>query len=88
MTLSLQQHSTFFSWMKKSITLDKAVLRGYDEKGKQDALFAVAVLKKYKANVHVFTDAIVDFWPLPKRVMERYHFNEVEQLNEWLDDMG
>ena len=83
-----QQYSTLFSLMKKNSTLDKAALRGYDEKSKQDALNAVAILQKYKTNVHDFTDAIVDFWPLPRKVMERYHFDDVEQLNEWLDDMA
>jgi hypothetical protein len=88
MVLSLQQKVSFFSSIKKNLSLDKAELRGHDEAGKQDALNAVAILQKYKTNVHDFTDGIVDFWPLPRRVMERYHFDDVDQLNEWLDDMS
>ncbi|MCK5829709.1 MAG: hypothetical protein KAH20_05355 [Methylococcales bacterium] len=87
MVLSRQAKQSFFSWVKKHLLLDRAELRGHDDVSKQDALNAVTILKKYKTNVHDFTDGIVDFWPLPKRVMERYHIDDVDQLNEWLDDI-
>ncbi|MFW5444250.1 MAG: hypothetical protein ACKE51_08105 [Methylococcaceae bacterium] len=88
MSLLFQQKNSFFSRVKENKSLDKAELLGHDEASKQNALNAVAILQKYKTNVHEFTDGIVDFWPLPKRVMERYHFDDVEQLNEWLDGMS
>ncbi|SMG62130.1 hypothetical protein BMETH_01_9 [methanotrophic bacterial endosymbiont of Bathymodiolus sp.] len=43
---------------------------------------------EYKTKVHDFTDEIVEFWALPKQIMERYQFDNVEQLNEWLDTLS
>jgi len=86
MSLSLQIFPSFFSQIKHSGNLASAVLSGHDEESKQEALEAIDILVKYKTTVHEFTDGIVDFWPLPRRVMDRYQFSDVEQLNEWLDD--
>ena len=88
MTSLLQFHNTLFSQMKTNVTLATSQLRDHDEAGKQNALDAVDILIKYKSTVHDFTDEIIEFWPLPKRVMERYHFDDAEQLNEWLDDLS
>jgi len=63
-------------------------LSGHNEASKQGARLAVDLLKQYKSKCNEFTDAIVDFWPLPREVMERYQINDVEELNEWLDDQG
>jgi len=87
MSLSLQIFPSFFSsQLKHSHNLAAALLSGHDESSKNEALEAIDILMKYKATVHEFTDEIVEFWPLPRRIMERYHFSDVEQLNEWLDD--
>ena len=86
MSLSLQILPSFFSQLKHKGGLATALLSGHDEESKNEALDAVDILIKYKATVHEFTDEIVEFWPLPRRIMERYHFGDVEQLNEWLDD--
>lgn len=88
MILSVQQENSFLSRIKRNLSLDKAELRSHDQAGKQYALDAVAILQEYKTNVHDFTDGIVDFWLLPKKVMDRYHFDDVDQLNEWLDGMS
>lgn len=86
--ISLQKTGDLiFSWIKGNISPDTAELRDHSEEGKTDALCAVAILQEYKTNVHDFTDAIIDFWELPKKVMERYHFDDVDELNEWLDEM-
>jgi len=63
-------------------------LQNHDELGKQHAVDAVNILIKYKKTVHEFTEDIIDFWPLPKRVMTRYQLDNAEQLNEWLDDLS
>lgn len=63
-------------------------LRGYDSTGKQEALDSVKILIKYKSTVHSFTDSIVAHWSLPQRVMERYSIDDVDQLNDWLDDLS
>ena len=87
--VSLQKNGNLvFLWIKKNISLDKSALSDYSEEGKEDALCAVAILQNYKSNVHDFTDDIVNFWSLPERVMARYHFNDVDELNEWLDNMS
>ncbi|MCF7970894.1 MAG: hypothetical protein K9L22_06980 [Methylococcaceae bacterium] len=86
MSLSLKVFPSFCSQIKHSGNLATALLSGHDEDSRNEALDAVDILIKYKATVHEFTDEIVEFWPLPRRVMERYRFSDVEQLNEWLDD--
>ena len=83
-----QLHQTFFSHRRETETLATSHLLGHDEASKQHALEAVKILIKYKASVHDFTDEIIEHWTLPKRVMLRYHFDEVEQLNEWLDNIS
>lgn len=77
---------SFFSHKRE--TLATSDLLAHDEFGKQEAQHAVDILIKYKSEVHEFTDDIVAFWPLPQKVMARYHINDVDQLNEWLDDFG
>jgi len=61
-------------------------LLGHDKLSKQYAIDAVNILIQYKKNVHEFNDVIIDFWPLPQRVMQRYQFDTAEQLNSWLDN--
>lgn len=85
---SSQLHASLFSRISKKVDLAANQLRDHDESGKYDALAAVDILLKYKATVHEFTDEIIEFWPLPQRVMERYHFDDAEQLNDWLDDLN
>ncbi len=82
--------TSFFSRIKETVGLAKSQLQlqGHDDASKQDALDAVDILVQYKATVHEFTDEIVAFWPLPRRVMERYHFDDTDQLNEWLDNIS
>ncbi len=80
--------TSFFSRIKETVGLAKSQLQGHDDASKQDALDAVDILVQYKATVHEFTDEIVEFWPLPRRVMERYHFDDADQLNEWLDNIS
>lgn len=82
MSLSLQ----IFPQIKHSGNLGSALLSGHDEESKQEALAAIDILVRYKTIVHEFTDEIVSFWPLPRRIMDRYQFSDVEQLNDWLDD--
>ena len=77
---------SFFSRKRESLATSD--LLAHDEMGKQEAQDAVDVLVKYKSKVHDFTDEIVAFWPLPQKVMTRYHINDVDQLNEWLDDFS
>lgn len=81
-----QFHPSLFS--HKTETLAASHLLGHDEADKQQALEAIKILIKYKSTVHDFTDEIVEYWSLPKRVMLRYHIDGVEQLNEWLDDFS
>ncbi|OQK17381.1 hypothetical protein AU255_05740 [Methyloprofundus sedimenti] len=89
MTLSLQQFSSqLFSTKRKNSSLANAQLHGHDMANKHDALEAVDILVKYKTTVHEFTDEIIEFWPLPRRIMERYQFDDAEQLNEWLDKLS
>lgn len=88
MTSATQIYSTLFSQMRKTDNLASNQLRDHDEAGKDDALAAVDILIKYKSTVHEFTDEIIEFWPLPRRVMDRYHFDDVDQLNDWLDRMA
>jgi hypothetical protein len=68
-------------------TLATSQLIGHDETSKQLVYQAVELLLKYKSTVHEFTDEIIDFWSLPRRVMTRYQFDDAEQLNEWLDNL-
>ncbi len=79
-------YNSLFSQARKS-SLSASNLTDYDKASKQDALAAVDILIKYKATVHEFTDEIIEFWPLPRRIMDRYHFDDAEQLNEWLDSL-
>lgn len=85
---SLQQDNTLWSWINTRFTLNRSMLQGHNEEAKQDAVDAVEILQKYKTNVHEFTEEIVNFWSLPRKIMDRYSFDDVEQLNEWLDDMS
>ena len=80
-----QIYNSLFSQANKKATLSSSHLVDFDEAGKQDALAAVDILIRYKSTVHDFTDEIIEFWALPRRIMERYHFDDAEQLNEWLD---
>ena len=84
MTSLLHFYRTFFI-QKNFILAADSQLVGHDNSSKQDALDAVDILVDYKTGVHEFTDEIVEFWSLPKKVMERYHFDDAEQLNDWLD---
>ena len=89
MTLSLQKFSShFFSSKRKTGSLATAQLLGHDLTSKHDAIEAVDILVKYKTTVHDFTDEIIEFWSLPRRIMERYQFDDVEQLNEWLETLS
>lgn len=83
-----QLHARLFSQVRKKGNLVTNQLRDHDQAGKYDALAAVDILLKYKATVHEFTDEIIEFWPLPRRVMDRYHFDDAEQLNDWLDNFN
>ena len=80
-----QIYNSLFSQANKKVSLSSSHLVDYDETGKLDALAAVDILIRYKSTVHDFTDEIIEFWSLPRRIMERYHFDDAEQLNEWLD---
>jgi len=82
----IQQCNPAHSTVAETGMLAANLLSGHDKASKKSALQAVEILKEYKLNVHEFTDDIIDFWSLPKRVMERYHFGDVTELNEWLDD--
>lgn len=88
MTSLLQHCNSLFSQSKQTTSLGASQLQTHDEAGKQDALDAVNILIKYKSTVHEFTDEIINFWPLPQKVMDRYHFDDAEQLNEWLDNLS
>jgi hypothetical protein len=77
---------SFFSNNKETGTLATAQWQGHDITSKFDALDAIDALVIYKETVHEFTDEIIDFWSLPRRIMERYQFDDAEELNEWLDD--
>jgi len=68
-------------------TLATSLLIGHDEISKQYVHQAVDLLIEYKSTVHDFTDEIVGFWPLPQRIMDRYQFDDAEQLNEWLENL-
>ncbi len=80
-------YNKFFTRLEPS-QLASSQLRSYDQLGKQEALDAIDILIKYKSTVHAFTNSIVDYWSLPQRVMERYGINDVDQLNDWLDDLS
>lgn len=84
--LSTSQFAELFSF-KKKVNLASNQLSDHDDEGKHDALLAVDTLLTYKTTVHDFTDEIITFWPLARRVMERYDFDDAEQLNEWLDNL-
>jgi len=84
MTSLLHFYRTFFTQKKSTLAADSQLV-GYDSSNKQEALDAVDVLVDYKTSVHEFTDEIVAFWSLPKKVMERYSLDDAEQLNDWLD---
>ena len=88
MELSLEGKQSWGAWIKTRFTLSRSALQGHDDKGKQDALYAVDILIKYKKDVQNFTDEIVEAWALPRKVMDRYSFDDVEQLNEWLDSLS
>ncbi|WP_428355831.1 hypothetical protein [Methyloprofundus sp.] len=89
MTLSIQQiYSQLFSKAPETSSLADAELLGHDLSSKHDALEAIDVLVKYKTTVHDFTDEIIAAWPLPRRIMDRYQFEDAEQLNDWLDTLS
>jgi len=79
-----QRYHSIFSTETGGMTTN--LLRGHDEASKQEARQAVNILKQYKLKCHEFTEEIIELWPLPRKVMERYQINDVEALNEWLDD--
>ena len=83
-----QVYTSIFSKTKKNSSLSASPLTNFDETDKQNALDAVDILIRYKSTVHDFTDEIIEFWPLPRRIMDRYHFDDAEQLNEWLDGIS
>ncbi|NOQ63402.1 MAG: hypothetical protein GQ582_02680 [Methyloprofundus sp.] len=85
MSLIQQYKATYFTAIETGI-LATSSLSGHDKASKERALQAIEILKEYKLNVNQFTDDIIDFWSLPKKVMERYHFSDVTELNEWLDE--
>lgn len=89
MTLSILQFSKYFSLNKQDVKpLAQAQLLGHDSSNKLDALEAIDILLRYKTTVHDFTDEIIEFWSLPRRIMERYQFDDAEQLNEWLESFS
>lgn len=77
--------SHLFSGHKSSLA--SASLKNHDDLGKHQALQAVDLLIDYKTNVHDFTDEIVSFWPLPQKIMDRYHIHSADELNDWLENM-
>lgn len=88
MALSLRQFSSsFFSNREEVNPLATAQLQGHDSTSKHDALEAIDILVKYKNTVHDFTDEIIEFWSLPRHIMERYQFDDADQLNEWLESL-
>ena len=88
MTLLSNIYNSLFTQMKQNSSLSSSLLAEHDEVGKQDALEAVDILIRYKSTVQDFTDEIIEFWPLPRRIMDRYHFDDAEQLNEWLEGIS
>ena len=88
MILLLENENPVLSWIEKNFRSSHSELRGHDKNTKEGALYAVKILQVYKKDVHCFTDEIVESWYLPRQVMDRYHFDDVEQLNEWLDDLS
>lgn len=89
MALSLRQFSShFFSNKHELNPHSNSQLQGHDLTSKLDALEAVDILVTYKTTVHDFTDEIIEFWPLPKRIMDRYQFDDADQLNEWLESLS
>ena len=88
MTLLSKIYSSIFAKNKQNTDLSASHLTEHNEAGKQDALDAIDILIEYKSTVQEFTDEIIEFWPLPRRIMERYHFEDAEQLNEWLDNLA
>lgn len=85
MTSLSQIFDSHFSQTNKNASLSASHLIDHDDASKQNALDAVDILIRYKSTVHDFTDEIIEFWPLPRKIMDRYRFDDVEQLNEWLD---
>ncbi len=83
-----QIYNSLFIHTNKKISLSSSRLVNYDEASKLDAIAAVDILIRYKSTVHEFTDEIIAFWALPRKVMERYRFDDAEQLNEWLDGIS
>ena len=83
-----QIYNSLFSQANKKACLSTSSLIEHDAAGKQSALDAVDILIRYKTTVHEFTDDIIEFWPLPRRIMDRYHFDDAEQLNEWLEGLS
>ncbi|MCK5870436.1 hypothetical protein BMR07_04285 [Methylococcaceae bacterium CS1] len=77
--------SLFLQKKQGSTSLASDLLQGHDSTSKHDALEAIDILVRYKTTVHDFTDEIIEFWPLPRLIMQRYQFDDAEQLNEWLD---
>jgi len=74
------------SGVSSQYSMNKNSLQGYSTCDQQDVLAAIDVLIQYKKTVHDFTDAIIDFWSLPQKIMQRYRFSDAEELNEWLDN--
>lgn len=85
MTSLSQFFNPLFSKAKEQTSLSSSRLINHDKASKLEALTAVDILIQYKSTVHEFTDEIIAFWALPRKVMDRYHFDDAEQLNEWLD---
>jgi hypothetical protein len=80
----IQRDHSFFSPETTHASLVATLLSGHDQASKKSAQHAVDILKKCKSTVHEFTDEIIDYWSLPRSVIERYHFDGVTELNEWL----
>lgn len=88
MKLLSKIYNAVFSQEIEGTDLSSSLLTDYDAMSKQNALVAVDILIQYKSTVHEFTEEIIEFWSLPRRVMARYHFDDAEQLNEWLDGIS
>ena len=88
MTLLSNIYNSLFTKIQQNSSLSSSLLADHHAAGKQDALEAVDILIRYKSTVQDFTDEIIEFWPLPRRIMDRYHFNDAEQLNEWLEGLS
>jgi len=67
-------------------SINKNSLQGHSIGDQQEVMAAIDVLIQYKSTVHDFTDTIIDFWSLPQKIMQRYRFNDAEELNEWLEN--